>query len=119
MKEDTAIDPNAVYRALISSQRNMFVSTTVAIALIGFSNTFSDNKLRLLMTALGSAILVISIIIGMSAAQEFASFMNHHGDLIPEYVPEGTWQRIPYLHYAFISVIAVFYITFTVVVFLQ
>lgn len=110
----TSVHAQSVYANLISGQRNMFVSSTVAIALIGFSNSFRGKTMRIFLTALGSAIFILSIFIGLTAGAEFASFLDAHPDLVPKYIPEGSWEKWPYLNYAFITIIFVFFVTFTI-----
>lgn len=41
-----SINPQSVYNGMISGQRNMFLSSSLAIAIIGFSNSFKNNKIR-------------------------------------------------------------------------
>ena len=39
-----ANNPHAVYNGLISGQRNMFLTSSIAVAMVGFSNTFKENN---------------------------------------------------------------------------
>ena len=49
-------NPQTAYNGLISGQRNMFLSSSVAVVIIGFSNTFDSPVVQFAVKLMGAFI---------------------------------------------------------------
>jgi Na+/proline symporter len=94
-------NPHTVYNGMISGQRNMFLSSSVAVALIGFSNIFKDENVRLCVKILGTVIFIISICIGLKATDDFLFYLNNNKDEFPSYIPIDSWYSWKYISYIY------------------
>ena len=98
---------------MISSQRNMFLSSSLAVVLIGFIHKFSNKNVRGVFTFLASSIILLSIRIGLKSVEEFNFYLDHVEDL-PAYVPVESWRSSQYNIYVYIFILGLIFLTFVV-----
>lgn len=104
-------NPHAAYSALISGQRNMFLSSSVAVVMIGFSSKFKSKAVRFTLKGLSSLIFFISIFIGYQAERDFKFYLEKNPDL-PEYVPLDEWKNWLYVSYMYCAILIVVSLVF-------
>ena len=100
-----ANNPQAVYNGLISGQRNMFLSSSVAIVMIGFSNSFKNTIIRLSIKLCGLFILILSIFIGMRATNDFNFYIKHNENKLPNDIPVSNWLHWSYVTYIYCGIL--------------
>ena len=61
------INPQTAYNGMLSGQRNMFLSSSIAFAILGFSEQFSHKHTHFLIQLFGLGLLILSIYIGFKA----------------------------------------------------
>lgn len=94
-------NPQSVYNGMMSGQRNMFLSSSVAVAIIGFSNTFKDKNMMWITKLIGVCIFILSIVIGIHVAQDFSFYLQSMKDDIPKHIPYDNWSKWPYISYVY------------------
>jgi len=102
-----SINPQSVYNGMISGQRNMFLSSSLAIAIIGFSNSFKNNKIRWVTKLVGASIFLLSILIGIGAAQDFSFYLESVKEDPPENIAFENWHRWPYISYVYSCILVI------------
>ena len=102
----------SMYNGMLSGYRNMFVSSSLAIALIGFSDRFTDKSTSYLMSILGGIILCLSIYIGLIVTDDSKFYLNYFNDNLPPYISAERWQQHFLSAYIYMSVIALFVVAF-------
>jgi hypothetical protein len=98
-------NPQAVYNGLISGQRNMFLSSSVAIVMIGFSNSFKRKEIELSIKICGLLIILLSIFIGFRATYDFNYYFSHNKENLPNYIPLSSWKNMEYVTYIYIGIL--------------
>jgi hypothetical protein len=90
----------------------MFLSSSVAVGMIGFSNSFKHNKVQYAIKIGVLCIIMLSIFIGFTTANDFNYYINNVETPLPDYIPLDSWKSwayITYLYIAFLIVIAILY----------
>ena len=70
-------NPQSVYNGTMSTSE-IFLSSSVAIAVIGFSNNFKVKTVRILVKTLGALIFLISVFIGMKASNDLIHYLDNN-----------------------------------------
>ena len=98
------MNPQSVYNGLVSNQRNMFLTSSVAVAMIGFSNKFENKNVRLILKILSLFIFVISIVIGLKSNYEFTYYLDNNE--IEANVAVDSWRSSIYITIAYVFIIS-------------
>lgn len=98
-------NPHTVYNGMISGHRNMFLSSSVAIIMIGFSDTFKNKTIQLSIKICGLIILMLAIFIGITATHDFKYYITHTKDILPDYVPLDSWKSWSYVTYIYSGIL--------------
>jgi hypothetical protein len=85
-------NPHTVYAGMISGYRNMFLSSTVAFGLIGFSERFKNPKFKFGISMLGGIVLCLSLYISLLTANDFKYYLDEFEGLFPEHIPVKQWR---------------------------
>ena len=105
-------NPHTVYNGMLSSQRNMFLSSSLAIGLIGFSEKFKRSNIRLTMSLFASSIVLLSLWIGFKSIADFEFYLNNTE--MPKHIPIESWSTWKYVVYMYsfvlISIVMLFVI---------
>jgi hypothetical protein len=112
-------NPYSVFGVLVSSHRNMYLSSTIAITIIGFSDTFTNEIIKTNIKIFGLIIFMISIYTGISASNQFSYYLNKSKNL-PDNIPIKSWKRWQYISYLYsllITCIAVLFLNRKLVTF--
>ncbi len=104
-------NPHAAYSGLISGQRNMFLSSSVAVVMIGFSGRFKSTAVRFTLKGLSCFIFLISIFIGYQAEQDFKFYLEKNPEL-PEHVPVDEWKNWLYVSYMYCAILIIVILVF-------
>jgi membrane protease YdiL (CAAX protease family) len=70
------INPQTAYNGMLSGQRNMFLTSSIAIALLGFSENFKHKTIDMIIKIIGMTLFMISIYIGLKTSYDFEEIMN-------------------------------------------
>ena len=100
-------NPNTVYNGMMSGQRNMFLSSSIAIVMFGFSNNFKSHILRWSVKLISMGIFLLSCYIGITASNEFMYYLNAYKNKLPKHIPVESWYRWGYVSYVY-SIILLF-----------
>ena len=101
-------NPQSVYNGMMSGQRNMFLSSSLAIVIISFSDKFKNKHISWVAKSIGAFIFILSIFIGISTANDYTFYLNHiKTDELPSYIPLDSWYRWSYVMYIYCSFIGV------------
>jgi hypothetical protein len=92
---------------MLSGQRNMFLSSSIAIVMFGFSNNFNDHTLSWTVKIISMSIFLLSCYIGITASNEFMHYLNVYKSKLPKHVPVESWYRWGYVSYVY-SIILLF-----------
>ena len=74
--------PQSTLNGFISMSRNIFLTSSIGIALLTFSRNFKDDKTIIRIIAL--SILLYSILYGLKAVYDFSIYLNYldkHNDI--------------------------------------
>lgn len=99
-------NPHTAYNGLISGQRNMFLSSSVAVVMIGFSGKFKSKTVKYVLRGLSSLIFFISIMIGMQAERDFKFYLEKNPEL-PEHIPVEQWKNWIYISYLYCTILII------------
>ena len=106
-------NPYAVYSLFVSEQRNMFLSSSIAIAMIGFSNTIGDKKMKMTLKMLCVIIFILSMWFGISSSRELNYYLDNNDSELPSYIPIHMWKSALNINYIYTTIIFVIAIMFT------
>jgi hypothetical protein len=98
-------NPYSAHGSMISTQRNMFLISSIAISLIGFSNIFELEVVKTYIKILGLVIFCMSIYTGISAANEFSYYLDKSKEL-PDNIHIKSWKRWKYISYIYSLIIS-------------
>lgn len=98
------MNPQSVYNGLVSNQRNMFLTSSVAVAMIGFSNKFENKNVRFVMKFLSLMIFIISITIGLKSNYEFTYYLDNN-EIEGAKVAIDSWRSSIYITIAYVCII--------------
>lgn len=94
-------NPQSVYNGMLSGYRNMFLSSTVAIALIGFSEKFKNPRFKSLISMIGGTVLFLSLYISLMVANDFKYYLDAFESYFPEHIPVEQWRMHFYTGYIY------------------
>lgn len=93
-------NPQSAYNGMLSGHRNMFILSSVGIAIIGF---LKDMKMA------ATFILIFAGFIGIQASLDFAYYLKKHD--IPQsyrFKNFNVWPIVGYIYATFLIVLAIF-----------
>jgi len=94
-------NPYAVYNGMISGYRNMFLASTVAIGLIGFSQKFKNPRMKFLVSIIGVILFFLALFIGYLTISDMDNYLQHNEDELPEYINTDLWKKTYYIAYIY------------------
>tara|TARA_B100000900_G_C20459366_1_gene666552 strand:+ start:488 stop:886 length:399 start_codon:yes stop_codon:yes gene_type:complete len=98
-------NPYAVYNGMIAGYRNMFLSSTVAIALIGFSQEFKNPRMKFLVSIIGVILFFLALFIAYLTISDMDNYLQHNEDDLPEYIDTDLWKKTYYIGYIYGSIL--------------
>lgn len=105
-----ANNPQAYYNGFISACRNVFLTSSVGIALFGYSNSFKISS-SINMVRLGSTcIFFFSILYGINSIIGMNRYINNLKNSkteLPNYVQLDVWRNFMYLVGIYIIFLAI------------
>lgn len=105
-------NPYSVYNGAISGQRNMFLSSSLATIMIGFSHNFKNKDTVIFVKLIGLCIFVLSIVIGFLSNYDFRFYLDKMKNEMPEYVPIENWYTYSFIIYIYTFLIAIIIVLF-------
>ena len=109
------MDPQAVYNGFASMFRNMLISMTASIALIGFSEKFELMAPAVRM--IGFTGMMISAFIGFKTYRDFLDYINSIESEVPIAKRWRTWAYTSLFYSALIFTLATIYLFRKVIIF--
>lgn len=105
-------NPHSVYNGAISGQRNMFLSSSLATIMIGFSHNFKNKDTVIFVKLIGLCIFALSIVIGFLTNYDFRFYLDKMKNEMPEYVPIDNWYTYSFIVYIYTFLIAIIIVLF-------
>lgn len=102
-----ANNPYTVYNGALSGYRNMFLSSSLAAIIIGFSDKFKNYRINILVKTIGSIIFLLSICIGLLTDYDFRFYLDNFKDVLPEYIPLENWYMWSLIVYTYVIMIGI------------
>lgn len=103
--EESIGSPQAVYNGAVSGQRNMFLSSSLAVIIAGFSHNFKNKNIVVFVQILSFLIFTISVYIGFSTNYDFTFYLDRVKDKLPSYIPIDNWYRMGNIVYLYTFII--------------
>lgn len=100
-------NPYTVYNGTLSAQRNMFITSSLAIVILGFSNKFKNKNVVNLIKIIGIATFAISIFIGYESAREFSRYLEIINKNPPKNIKINSWKRWLYVNYIYSTLMTI------------
>lgn len=98
-------NPQAVYNGMISSIRNMFLLSSIAIVVIGLSNKF--YKYKYIIKLLASILFILAMYIGIKTINDYNYYLLKNKNNLPDYIPYDNWVSWKYIVYIYIFVLII------------
>lgn len=98
-------NPHAVYNGVLSSQRNMFLTSSIAVAIIGFSKGLKTPIANIIVKILAIAIFCMSIAIGVKSLLDFRFYLDKMASDMPDHIPVDNWYNWTYINIAYICIL--------------
>ena len=96
---------NVYLNTYISMQRNIFLLSSVGIAMFGFSSNFKEYKN--FMKFISISILIITIIYGYKASIDFKENIALTRKNNPQFIQVDTWYGWTVITYFYLSILAI------------
>ena len=114
LSDKFANNPQAFFNGNVSCMRNVFLTTTVGVAVYGFSKGFNNKKSDTIMRLLSSCIYIFSFLYLLNTNIYYRKYLNKIEGTeveknLPDYVQLSTWRNYEYLGW-FYTVILIFVI---------
>ena len=109
------MDPQAVYNGFASMFRNMLVSMTVAITLIGFSEKF--ELMAPVVRIIGFMAMIIAAFIGFKTYRDFLDYIKSIESEFPMARKWKTWAYVTLLYTVIIFILSLIYLFRKVIIF--
>ena len=104
------MNPQSVYNGFVSNQRNMFLSSSLAVVIIGFSNKFKNKLVRVLIKFMSLIVFGISMFIGLKANYELNHFLDNNE--VSDKIPVESWKATCHVTYLYVFVLFITSIAF-------
>ena len=89
------------YSNLLSAQRNMFITTTLAITVIIFSDRLQDKASKYIIKLMGVVIFCFSTLFGVISTIDAKRHIRDSKKNLPEDVSLATWYVVSYFGYTY------------------
>lgn len=111
------INPESAYSGMISGQRNMFLSSSIAFVILGFSEKFTQKRIHLIIQLFGLGLLLLSIGIGFKSNYDLQLVIDiwykenkvtnkDHDYLLYEYT---SWKWVVYIYATLLCLLIILY----------
>ena len=94
-------NPQAAYNGMQSGQRQMFLSSSLALAMIGFSHNFKNKSFVWIVKVISMGMLILSIFIGLRTSNDFDFYLDNVKGGFPDYIPLESWRNWRYVSYTY------------------
>ena len=85
----------------------MFLSSTVAVALIGFSEKFKNPRFKMLTSLLGGSVLFLSLYMSIIVSNDFRHYLDSFDGKFPEHIPVEQWKMHFYVGYFYAAILLI------------
>lgn len=102
---------------MLGGQRTMFLASSVAVVMVGFSATFENPMASLTIKIIAAVIFALCIYIGIKSTLEFEYYMRTVKDQLPSYIPYKSWMQwsyVSYIYSAILVAISILYFIFRI-----
>jgi len=109
------INPQTAYNGMLSGQRNMFLTSSIAIAILGFSNKFKNESTKIIIKIFGLTLFIMSIYIGFKTAYDFDKVLykfkkQEHGKVFLDLLEWSSWKWVTYIYTFMLVIIILLYL---------
>lgn len=100
----------------MSALRNMFLTSSIAVGMVGFGDKFSDTN-KMLIKTIAFGIIILSIAFGLKATNDFSLMIKKNSEIknlspIEEeiLIQAKEWPLFAYTYITFLSIILFAYV---------
>jgi hypothetical protein len=97
-------NPNTAYNGFLSGQRNMFLTSSIAMAMAGFSDKFEKNEFKTTVNIFAVMVFLLSITCGLKSASDFNTYLTTNEDAIRSDrsdIDVSSWRMWVYVNYTY------------------
>ena len=105
-----ANNPQAFLNGFFSSMRNVFLLSSVGVAMFGFSNTFKLNISSNIIKLITILIFFVSLsicITNITAFSQYINILDKDKKNIPNYINLNIWRSYLYLAYVYALILTI------------
>lgn len=110
-------NPQSAYNGMISGHRNMFLSSSIAFVILGFSDKFTHKRIHFLIQLFGLGLLMLSIGIGFKSNYDLQLVLDnlykenkvnnkHHDFILNEF---SSWKWVVYIYATLLCLLIIMY----------
>ncbi len=110
MSKTYSNNPQSVVNGFFSASRNVFLMSTVGIAMYGFSNTFKITQSDSIIKIISITIFIISITYGLNVCYAFHKYINileEDRPNLPNYVDIEYMRRALYITILYLVILLI------------
>ena len=99
-------NPQAVFNGFVSMSRNIYLTSTVGIAMFGYSNSFKITFSEIVTRIVSICIFLFSTIYLINGTLSFRNYINNlenENPELPYYVDVKTWRNFVYINYLYLA----------------
>ena len=99
-------NPQAVFNGFVSLSRNIYLTSTVGIAMFGYSNSFKITFSEIMIRVISICIFIFSTIYLVNGTLGFRNYLNNlekENNTLPYYVDLKTWRNYEYINYLYLA----------------
>ena len=104
-------NPQAVFNGFVSVSRNIYLTSSVAVAMFGYSNSFKITSSDLSVKLISIFIFMFSMGILLNGTISFKNYLNNlEKEELPYYVDSKAWRRFIYLNYSYLVILSIIFV---------
>jgi hypothetical protein len=110
MSVNFANNPQTFMNSFQSATRNVFLTSSIGIAMYGFSNTFQLDMSVNLIKLLSILIFIFSFFLGLNSVimmKRYLKILRKNKDILPNYVDLEIWRNYLYINYFYLCLLLV------------
>lgn len=110
MDNTIKINPMSYYNGFISASRNIFLTSTVSLAIFSYSNTFKIKSSIDIAKSISICIIIFSILYGINTTYGMYKFINvltKNNDSISDQLQINLWKNFVYLNSYYIILLII------------
>jgi|SaaInlStandDraft_2_1057019.scaffolds.fasta_scaffold95744_2 ABC-type transport system involved in cytochrome bd biosynthesis fused ATPase/permease subunit len=110
---NTLGNPQAYYNGFISASRNVFLTSSVGMAMHGYANSFNHATSSLIVMICAKIIFIFSFLYGLNSVLGMNKYLNilenNNNQQFTENIQIGIWRRNMYLVCLYLLIILILF----------